>query len=114
MTSELRKKLAPLGKIAQLKADRSVAELAAANSAREHIEKKIQTLRGEVRNALKDADDPLSLRLATEFSKMRRHQQSELQSELARCELRFKKALKLAQVDEGRRIALKKLADQAS
>lgn len=114
MSDEVHKKLSALSAIAQLKSDRAVAELAAAKRAFDATRDKIKGLDAEVQAVLTQAADPLSMRLAIGFSGLKRQHRADLLAELARCELRRKTALKIAQTDEGKRIALEKLRDQAS
>lgn len=114
MTDEIGNKLAALTDIAQLKSDRAVSALASAKRALDETQLKIKALDQEVRETLTASEDPHSMHLAIKFSELKRQHRAELLAELARREIQRKAALKVAQADEGRRIALQKLRDQAS
>ena len=114
MTTEDTQRLGRLLQIAEMKADRALQDLADANSERERVTYEIKVINDQVRSALENAQDPVSQNHALRYAEMKREHRRELIAELARAELQRKVALKAAQQEEGRRIALEKLRSQAS
>lgn len=114
MTNPGDKRLLALSQIAKLKSDKAIADLAQAQAALDQTASKIKALEEDVRLTLRDANDPVSARLAITYATLKSRHQSELLAQLARCELHRKTCLKIAQQDEGRRIVLNKLNGQVS
>ena len=103
-----------LAELANLKAERALSDLSQATAESERIKNKIADLDRTVSAVLTGADDPHRLHLALRYADVKRVQRGQLLAELARAELRRKADLKVAQREEGRRIAVEKLRDQAS
>jgi len=107
-------RLSRLSELANIKAEKALADLARATAETKRLSAAISALDAEVSNALASANDPISLRLAIDFAAMRRIERDSLLADLARAELNRKTRLKIAQDQEGRRVTLSKLVDQAS
>ena len=114
MTPEDRERLSRMEDIATLKSDRALAELARATAACNRLKAKIDALDVEVSQVLASAHDPLSLRVASAFVALKRDHRGAVLAELAREERKRKACVTQAQKEEGRRIAVARLSDQAS
>ena len=112
--TENAQRLSRLLQVAELKAERALQDLAEVLAKRDGVQARIAGIDNEISRALDDARDPVSQRIALRYGEMKRELRSELVAELARVELQRKAALKTAQQNEGRRIALQQLRSQAS
>lgn len=109
MNAMIQKQLGRLSDIADLKSDQAKSRLATAQAEKERIVAEISAIESEIRETLHTAKDPLALYLAARFSDLKRSERSALMTELAQCELERKRALREAQHEEGRRIAISEL-----
>lgn len=107
-------RLGQLAALARIRSERSLADFAAHTRACAQIKRQIEEANLTARAALADAKTPEAASLAIAYSGHCRQRQLNLALELARAELKRKAALAVAAKDEGRKIALDRLRDQAS
>lgn len=101
--------------IADLKADMALADLADATAQTRRLTNMIADIDAEIALVLgKNFSTSGDQFIAIKFADMRRTRRAELMSQLARAELTRKAKLKVAQSEEGRRMAITRLRDQAS
>lgn len=114
MTDRELERLNRLAEIAELKADQAKAALARATLETESLKRSLRSLDEEVSKTLQQVCDPHTQLLALNFAAMKQDHRAMILADLAKSELTRKVSQKAAQKEEGRRIALSKLRDQAS
>ena len=107
-------RLQRLTEIADLKADQALASLAQATQETNKLLQSLTVIDAKVQDALANAADPGAQHLAMKFSEMMRQRRAEILAQLATAERLRRAKHKVARQEEGRRIALSRLSDQAS
>lgn len=114
MTNATKAKLNRLAKIADIKADQAVSALARSSAEKRRLADALKALDREIGEVLADAFQPADQYLAIEYAAMMRVRRQEILIALARIERTRISDFKVAQTEEGRRIALARLITHAS
>lgn len=100
--------------LAALRAEKAQEQLARITKRAKHIKCELRLLDDEMQTILAQCREPFGEKLALDYVSFLRKRRYDLVAELAHVEIERKIAFGQAQTEEGRRIAVTRLFDQAS